>query len=529
MKLCVLCVILSLLKVGESAYLSFKKPTSSKSGNSEEATDGKDGIEEGCTHSVHGSTSSGEWLRVDLEKEYNITRVTVINRVEYENHHFVDNRLEGAEVKTSSEEDIESAEKCGESVTDTESSPIIDFLCQKGTRGRYVFIWNPRKEYLHICEMRVYNEDEPKINECRETESGDDYRGNVAITKNGRVCQQWTSKTPHSHSVVQDPDKGIGDHNLCRNPDGKAGGPWCYTNDADTELEYCDVGEVNEYCPLDSDDIANPIGIVVVNYAATICYLLSSDKYRSTTTFNINEISGCPTTAFTTDVFTSQSFTLGFHFYSDYNSVGDIVRLGNNDHYLTITQTVSDKQFYHSEVKVNYKDDVLTRAFVLPPNVWTFIGVTFDGNNKNIKLWRNGEIASIGYTSFTNLEFKHTIKTEFTDTGLAMVQVYDEVINEVAMKAARDLQFNMPKMKSRQQAAFLKKLARNERVHGQTVSKHTCRYLIQCSHLCLGNIFCEGFWFYTGRCTLLGCVQISKGKEDEILGTYYLKGHNQFI
>ncbi|XP_071947359.1 hepatocyte growth factor-like isoform X2 [Antedon mediterranea] len=117
---------------------------------------------------------------------------------------------------------------CGDPVTlaQTETSPIIDFTCLEGIRGRYVVLRVNINDYINLCEIRVYSEDSHEISECRVTESGEDYRGIVAITRNGRVCQEWRSNTPHSHPVIQDPDKGIGDHNLCRNPDGKAGGPW---------------------------------------------------------------------------------------------------------------------------------------------------------------------------------------------------------------------------------------------------------------------------------------------------------------
>jgi len=38
--------------------------------------------------------------------------------------------------------------------------------------------------------------------------------------------------------------------NYCRNPDGRDGGPWCFTNTAETEWEYCDIPD----CPVETDD-----------------------------------------------------------------------------------------------------------------------------------------------------------------------------------------------------------------------------------------------------------------------------------
>jgi len=68
---------------------------------------------------------------------------------------------------------------------------------------------------------------------------GRDYRGCQSRTMSGRSCQKWTSQAPHTHSIVEDAGKGIGDHNYCRNPDANAGGIWCYTVDPDKRWEEC--------------------------------------------------------------------------------------------------------------------------------------------------------------------------------------------------------------------------------------------------------------------------------------------------
>ena len=61
-------------------------------------------------------------------------------------------------------------------------------------------------------------------------------------TVSGKTCQKWTAQSPHRHSRTPSkyPNKGLGDHNYCRNPDGEGGGIWCYTTSASRRWEYCD-------------------------------------------------------------------------------------------------------------------------------------------------------------------------------------------------------------------------------------------------------------------------------------------------
>ncbi len=70
-----------------------------------------------------------------------------------------------------------------------------------------------------------------------------DYRGDISTTVGGYTCQNWESQTPHRHSrtAANYPDKGLGAHNYCRNPDGEPGGAWCYTTDPVKRWGYCDV------------------------------------------------------------------------------------------------------------------------------------------------------------------------------------------------------------------------------------------------------------------------------------------------
>ncbi|XP_077864886.1 plasminogen-like [Saccoglossus kowalevskii] len=91
--------------------------------------------------------------------------------------------------------------------------------------------------------------DKCALTNCYAESDGRDYKGSVDTTENGKTCQNWLSQTPHAHnfSPVTQPDRGIGNHNFCRNPDDSSG-PWCFTTDPNTEREYCDVGSRRDKC-----------------------------------------------------------------------------------------------------------------------------------------------------------------------------------------------------------------------------------------------------------------------------------------
>ncbi|CAH1786991.1 unnamed protein product, partial [Owenia fusiformis] len=81
--------------------------------------------------------------------------------------------------------------------------------------------------------------------DCKITTLGKEYNGERTSTASSKSCQRWDSQWPHSHppySPTDFPERNLtAVANKCRNPDGRPNGPWCYTTDPATILEYCDV------------------------------------------------------------------------------------------------------------------------------------------------------------------------------------------------------------------------------------------------------------------------------------------------
>ena len=80
---------------------------------------------------------------------------------------------------------------------------------------------------------------------CDETlkGNGEDYRGCQSVTNLGYTCQNWVDQRSHAHSLKLD-EKGLGNHNHCRNPDDEIT-IWCYTTDPNKEWDYC--GPISMY------------------------------------------------------------------------------------------------------------------------------------------------------------------------------------------------------------------------------------------------------------------------------------------
>jgi len=109
--------------------------------------------------------------------------------------------------------------------------------------GNFVLLWASAGTTLQVSGAAVAVLENPS-NCWHDSVHGSDYRGNVAVTEAGRVCQMWSLQAPHVHPQItpfQMPWAGLGTHNNCRNPNGRER-PWCFTNDPQVEWEYCNVG-----------------------------------------------------------------------------------------------------------------------------------------------------------------------------------------------------------------------------------------------------------------------------------------------
>ncbi|TRY82384.1 hypothetical protein DNTS_002479 [Danionella cerebrum] len=74
---------------------------------------------------------------------------------------------------------------------------------------------------------------------------GENYAGQVSVTKSGRSCQYWRSNFPHKISEINVTQLKLPD-NHCRNPDKSKEGPWCFTRDPTVRREPCNVPKCGE-------------------------------------------------------------------------------------------------------------------------------------------------------------------------------------------------------------------------------------------------------------------------------------------
>lgn len=81
-------------------------------------------------------------------------------------------------------------------------------------------------------------------NDCKTSDNGRDYMGNVAVSSSGATCLRWDSnQNPIYRDINRFPDSSLEEaSNYCRNPAGMTEGPFCLVRkDANIAIEFCDI------------------------------------------------------------------------------------------------------------------------------------------------------------------------------------------------------------------------------------------------------------------------------------------------
>ncbi|CAG0899018.1 unnamed protein product [Darwinula stevensoni] len=83
--------------------------------------------------------------------------------------------------------------------------------------------------------------------ECKMTQKGAEYLGTQNKAISGSPCLAWLGEqglSPEFRFAIKGqafPDFITDEHNYCRNPTGRPGGPWCKVPGSEENWEYCDV------------------------------------------------------------------------------------------------------------------------------------------------------------------------------------------------------------------------------------------------------------------------------------------------
>ena len=104
---------------------------------------------------------------------------------------------------------------------------------------------------------KIENRQQRSLNsECQEgNPPGTNYLGEVHVTRNGDNCAVWNTSESLKHNFL-----AVGEHNHCRNPNGKPGGVWCFTtiddrrDDDDYDSRWDKDNEYHSWLFTDNDN-----------------------------------------------------------------------------------------------------------------------------------------------------------------------------------------------------------------------------------------------------------------------------------
>ncbi|XP_033099068.1 apolipoprotein(a)-like [Anneissia japonica] len=499
-----------------SSYLSLKRSIYSET-PSETLRNAVDGNDAFSNQTCYTSTSNGfeEWIKIDLDQQFNVTSITIINRVENDLDTHL--RLADAELRVGNNfENFAMNRKCGASIStkDVTNSAIIDMVCDPPIIGRYVSLQLKGKhEYLSVCEVRVYSETDIEKTECYYRTNGRDYRGMRTTTVGGLLCDYWDTEygeyflSSSVYNTTFESTNILGVHNFCRNPDGDTT-VWCVT---ETGWEYCAVENPGEACSIQPfSGKLLPIGLWLLD---SVC-----DTYEDVhNLYNVGLVSRLcnegteirtgggktPISLFISEYPSADviGLTVAVYMYPYLQSNGPII-LGyyKSTEELLIRQTPDAARNGNSQVEVYIQNHMITSANVFLPNSWTFLAVTYEKTGRLVKLWRNGEIASIGYVDLS-IEFVGKLQeitlgaTSQNSSGLhaklSWLQLYDHVLNEAEMKAAMEI-----KPTSHQYATiFQRESSESCSEHSQQVGVVSTKSATMCAQRCIRRFMCRRFTF----------------------------------
>uniref|UniRef100_A0A8C8HNQ6 Hepatopoietin-A n=1 Tax=Oncorhynchus tshawytscha TaxID=74940 RepID=A0A8C8HNQ6_ONCTS len=120
---------------------------------------------------------------------------------------------------------------------------LVDNYCRNpdGRQRPWCFTTDPHTlwEYCNITACCEHRNKELYLTTMCFWGQGEGYRGSVAVTPSGVICQRWDSQYPHNHSYLPQNYrcKDLTENN-CRNPDGRDL-PWCFTSDPNVRTAFC--------------------------------------------------------------------------------------------------------------------------------------------------------------------------------------------------------------------------------------------------------------------------------------------------
>ncbi len=110
-----------------------------------------------CTHTA-GGPGAENWWQVDLGQVGDVGSVLLTNRADC-----CADRINGAHVVVSQDSDYSEGVDCG-TIHDGQAGEQIAVEC-RGTRGRYVTVYNNESPHLTLCEVEVYSQSACAVDE----------------------------------------------------------------------------------------------------------------------------------------------------------------------------------------------------------------------------------------------------------------------------------------------------------------------------------------------------------------------------